>query len=218
MKIKSIATYFVLLVGLLIVTHSEARADSITFNVNVNTSSLIGNATGPFSLNFQMTNGNSASNSITISNFSFDSGAPAGGISYIGGASGDLSGTVSLNDTEFLNDFAQEFTPGSMLSFTLTLTTNYAGGTPDLFTFAILDANGFEIATFGLGDVLFSVEISSTMPRVLTFTTDPSRTAINIPAPGVNAVPAAAVPEPATIILLGMGLAGIAVRKRRKAQ
>ncbi len=53
-----------------------ARADAI-YNVSLDTSSLIGNAAGPFSLDFQFNDGsgtNDGNNTVTLTNFAFGGG------------------------------------------------------------------------------------------------------------------------------------------------
>ncbi len=125
----------------------------------------------------------------------------------IGGASGSLNaGTVTLNDSGFLNDFLQEFTPGNMLGFRLTLSPPaFSGGVPDQFSFAILDSAFQEVLTTDpLGtNVLLRVDINSVNPDVEQF-----------------ALMARPIPEPTTMLLLGSGLAAVmtGVRQRRQAQ
>ena len=64
-----------------------------------------------------------------------------------GGASGDLGTSVTLTDSDFLNEFTQDFTPGSLLEYDVNLTTNVdTGFTPDAFSFALFQ-NGVEIPT-----------------------------------------------------------------------
>jgi hypothetical protein len=77
-------------------------------------------------------------------------------------------------DSDFFNQFIQEFTPGSTLSFDVQMTTNVdAGPTPDAFSFAILDRTLAEIPTFGLADAFLFVDINSPTPTVQAFASDP---------------------------------------------
>jgi hypothetical protein len=198
---------------------------AVIYDVQLNTTPLIGHAAGPFSLNFQLNDGSGvgdANNTAVLSNFVFDGGAPAGAPTYAGGASGNVASSVTLTDSAFFNSFTQAFTAGTMLGFRVSLTTNVdAGGTPDQFSFAILDASGVEIPTQGLAavgsDVLLLIDIVSPTPGIQTFGTDIFRLpnaggdAINIAAPVI-------IPEPGSIVLISGGLCVLAaVRLRRRA-
>ena len=208
---------------------APARAQ-LNFSVSLNTASLVGNAAGPFTIDFQLTDGSGtddANNSVTISNFAFGGGGAVGTSSLLGGAAGSLSAGVSLTDSSFLNEFDQVFTPGSLLSFDVSMTTNVdAGLTPDEFSFAILDSTGSEIPTFDtVGDAFLTVDIDSVNPPVVVYASDPSRPLAATPtAPGVTtgipnvtfAGPTQA-PEPGTLPLLAAaGATAFAVVRRRR--
>ncbi len=196
---------------------SVCRAD-LVFHVSLNTTPLMGHPAAPFSVDFQLNDGSGigdANNTATINNFAFGGGAPAGSPTLTGGASGDLSGTITLTDSSFLNEFFQEFTPGSTLDFEVQLTTNVdAGPTPDQFSFAILDSTLTEIPTLGPGDAFLIVDINSTNPSIQTFASDPSTppagggSGISISAPQVQVVP-----EPTVLMLLVIGLGGLLVAR-----
>jgi hypothetical protein len=182
---------------------------AVVFTVDTDTSALGGNPLGPFSLDFQFTDGSGigdGNNQVLVNGFS--------GVSFTGspvllaGATAS-GGTITLKDTGFLNEFTQEFTPGSALHFQVSLTTAVdAGGTPDQFSFAILDKYGNEIPTLGgLGGALITVDLNSNI-QPQAFGADPSG-GVSIPRPTV-----AVVPEPAlfgfTALLV---LSGVAFRR-----
>jgi hypothetical protein len=190
---------------------SVARAQSVTYQFSVNTSTLVGNTSAPFSLDFQLTDGsgnNDGNNTATLSNFSFGGGgAPFGSANLSGNASGSLAAGVTLTDSVFFNEFYQSFTPGTTLSFDLTLTTHVdGGGTPDAFSFSILDNNTLSIPTTMSGDFLLFANIDSASPVVQ----------IGNGRDAFGGVSVAAVPEPGTVTLAGLGLAAVVVLRRRR--
>lgn len=148
-----------------------AKADT-SFSVSLDTSTLIGNPAGPYSLDFQLNDGSGfgdGNNWASVSNFQFGGGSASGSPTLIGGASGSLSSSVALTDTDPLfNEFYQAFIPGAWLSFSVHLSTNFLiGGTPDLFSFAILDGNLMNLPTQSVGtDSFLSVGIDSATPTV----------------------------------------------------
>jgi hypothetical protein len=202
------------LTGLLALAAPPVGANTLGFEVLVNTAPLIGNPAGPYSLDFQLIG--SGPNTAIISGFDFGGGGavgpafPSGG----GGATGDLNSSVMLSDSlNFANELYERFTPGNTLFFFVTLTTNVTP-TPDAFSFAILDGNLFTIPTTGLGDSLVLVNITNATltPRdIQTFT------GLNLPGgPNYANVTALAVPEPASLFLLATGLAAVMAGRLRR--
>ena len=193
-----------LIVGLFLCAASHARADT-AFTVSLDTSQLSTLYPGitTFALDFQLNDGSGTSdgnNTATLSNFSLGGGSPSGIPDLFGGASGDLSTTVSLTDNSFLNEFTQGFTPGTLLSFDVNLTTNVdAGPFPDWFSFALTEPG------FSFFDVYAQVNIDSANPPVQAITHN-----------GLTPVVqnAQAVPEPVTLSLLLLGFAGMALTRR----
>jgi hypothetical protein len=187
-------------------------------NVTLDTSPLIGHAAGPFSINFQLNpTVDPGNNTVTINNFNFGTGNASGTPTYINGASGDLYTAVTLTDsTLFLNYFSQTFVPGNLLSFTISFTPNMTvnedpglGGTPDQFTFAILDNLGFPIPTMFPSGALMTIDIVTPNPDVNTYATDPGTPptaggpGITMNAPQYTVV--GAIPEPTTVTLFLFG-------------
>ena len=195
-------------------TQSQAIAAVIGV-VQLNTAPLIGHTAGPFSIDFQLAG--SGGSTATLSDFSFGAGGgPAGVPTLVGGATGDLSSTVTILDDSFLNEFTQAFTPGDILSFHLSLSgTAPAVGFPDEFSFAILDRTGAELPTNSFANVFLSADITPS-PSVESFGSDLARApqgggrAIDIAPPVV--VPSS-VPEPVTLLLVAAGLACVFVAR-----
>lgn len=148
------------------------------FNITLNSSALVGNPTGPFSLDFQLADGSGTgdgNNTVTISDFNFHGGSWTG------------PSVVTMTDNSFFSEATYQFVPGGVLSFDVSMTTAVdAGGTPDEFSFDILDNSLSEIPTVGLGDAMVAVAIDSANPTVQVFGSDLTQTTINIPSPTVN--------------------------------
>ena len=184
-----------------------AAANTVGFEVLVNTAPLVGNAAGPFALDFQL-NG-SGPNTVVVSNFNFGGGAAAGTAVASNGAAGTLGTAVTLSDSSsFFNELYQPFTPGSTLSFFVSMTTTVTP-TPDAFSFAILDGSLFNIPTTGLGDSLLLVNITRS---TLTASDIETFSGVNPPGgPNYSNVTVLALPEPAAILQLSVGLAAFTI-------
>jgi hypothetical protein len=182
---------------------SHAQADT-AFKVSLNTSELsVLHPGASFALDFQLNDGSGSgdgNNTATLSNFLFGGGSASGIPDLFGGASGNLSTTVALIDSSFLNEFTQGFTPGTILSFDVDLTTNLdAGPIPDKFIFAIT-----EPVAFSFFDVFVELDIDSANPIVQVS---------SVVGNGVILTPVVQntrpVPEPGSALLLVVGLIGL---------
>jgi hypothetical protein len=186
-------------------------AAASTYLVNLNTASLP--SAGTFYLDFQFIDGSGTppdlnNNSVALSDFSLGGGASAGAPTLTGGASGTAATTLLLTDAQFFNEIVQSFNPGTSLSFQVSLTTAIdPGGTPDQFSFAILDSTETELPTNGPASEFLSITLNGTPPTVLTYDSAPGAQ-YAIPAP--NAVETD-VPEPSPGLLLGGPLVGMCI-------
>jgi PEP-CTERM motif len=202
---KRLMLFSILITAAVIGGVAPAAATSI--HVQVNTAPLIGNAAGPFFLDFALTDGSgtlAGPNTVVVSHFNFAGGGAVGSATLTGGANGSLASSVTLSDNaNFFNELFQQFTPGPMLGFDITTTTNADPISPDAFAFAILDKNLFNLPTTGVGDSLLLLNISPVVTIQTASTT----------APAGVIVSATAIPEPATLLLVGTGIVA-AIRRR----
>ena len=206
---------------------SALTAQTLVFHVDINTSGLSAiNADAPFYLDLAMTYGNAslAASSATLSNFTFTGGTALGSAVLSGGASGSLTGTVSLaaSSTATTSELYQQFSAGvTDISFQVSIAEPGPNpqGTPSQFTAAILDSS--------LGS---PAQIFTTAPdsaSLVTLALNASNTASSVnyyagvsSADGLTALNSvAAVPEPATTAaILGCVGLGLVAGVRRFAK
>lgn len=182
-------------------------AQTANFQIDLDTTSLVGAPNSPFFLDFQLNKGNGTlNNTATLTNFVLTGGTPNGSANLFGNASGNLSSSVTLSDSSAspFNEFYQGFTAGTThLKFNLALTQNSPGATPDEFSAAILDSEGGnpQITTNAPDTVsLVVVPIGSSISLATVKTYSSTSPA------GVTST-AAAVPEPSSMAAFVVGLA-----------
>lgn len=193
---------------------SPALRAQAAFDIHLDTSALIANPAGPFYLDFQLNDGSGGGNNDNIailSSFNFNGGGTLTGVNTFGGAAGNLSSTVTLNDSSFINEFFQPFTPGTSLDFHLVLSTNVDSPTPDLFVFSILDQNTYSLPTTAASDAFAEITIDGLTPSAIVYAGDVAGGGIAINAPAVTAVPELS----AVALLLGAAVLGFAYSWRR---
>src|SRR5579872_2428896 len=106
----SIITFLLALV-LGLCTAPACRAQS--FHVLFDTSGLAGAAGGPFSLDFQLTDGSGTGDGNTIVTLAdFTGAALIGSPATTGGVAGALPGVMTMMDSAFFTEYSQVFTPG----------------------------------------------------------------------------------------------------------
>jgi hypothetical protein len=189
---------------------ASSPAGAVPIDVIVDTTLLSGT---PATLAFDLLDGDPASNTATISDFSTD-GALGTSSTSGGPVSGALPGTVTIADGSFFNEYLQDITLGSMLSFRVDLTSFSTGSPiPDSFSFFILDASLlplFPTSDPTGADALFVVDIDgSPTGAIASFEATDSP-----PSATWLVAPATPVPAPTTLSLLAIGLGWIASRSR----
>ena len=184
---------------------------TIVYHVSLNTTPLIGNVAGPFSIDLQLV-GNQGT-AVTVSLITFGGGSQTGVGNCFFNCTGDLSTVVSMNAASgFFNEFYQTFAPGASLLFDVAFANVIpppGGGPngPDAFSFAILDSSLNEIPMqAGNGSFLTISLDSATSPTVMLNSNDPSGSPVIgvINAPSVTSV--SGIPEPGSIWLAGAAL------------
>ena len=225
MSIQNILKTSIFAVAILLLGSATATAGPVTLTFKVNTSSLVG--LGEFYLAFELADADpiccDSNNTVTLSKFNFDGGSADGVAALGGGASGSLPSGLTLIDSTFFNAAVQGFTAGTFVYFTATFSNNLDAGTlGDMFTMSLLDPLEDGIPTLDPtgNDTMLTITLNGTLqpvpsnpfyssPPIGLYATDTTQTTYNVPAPQV-------VPEPGSLMLLGIGFAGLGVRRLRR--
>jgi hypothetical protein len=200
----------ILFAALFLMAAGSASADSVTYLVTVDTGSIAGTSG---LLDFQFNPGQLGTQSANLQIQAFTSDGTLGSATLTGDVSGTLPGTVAFDNGGFFNDYFTGFTYGATISFLL----NFSGP-------AIASPDGTSLSGSSFAFSMFS-DPAGTLP---TLTTDlvngfaviadinlDSSTTINNASAQTNVTLFAAVPEPATILLLGPALAALALLRKR---
>lgn len=200
----------------LVLFASVAPALADGFTVTLNTSGT--NLTGAQALVFELTDGDGVvDNSLTLSDFSLGGGSTAAPADYLGttGVSGDVSGTIAMDDSGGLALFSQDVNLGSSLSFLLSTSNNFAGTTPDGFVMALCATDFSSCYSDDADGSLLLLPLDGTTLSSASFTLT-GASAQDLPAPVVTAGSGMTpVPEPSGLILMGCSMLTMGFLLRR---
>jgi hypothetical protein len=132
-------------IGILAAMLSAPPAWGLAIQFTIDTTGLSGTSA---QLAFDLIDGGAPSNSVSVDSFSTD--GILGNVATIGGVTGTLPGNIIITDTSFFNEYLQDITLGSQISFILNDTANAPGisSFPDGFSFFLLDPlNGLPLAS-----------------------------------------------------------------------
>lgn len=195
-----------------------ARAGSVSYLVTANTTGRLSDA-GFLELQLNpSTPPASATVTATISNFSSD--GSLGSVSINTGVTGSFSSTPAVMDNTTLGDLQQNFTYGKTLSFELTLSgseiNNTTSGvyTGTILTFILEDSgqNGLNTGPLAGEAVDIYVNPNGAGTGLMVDTYPPASGNY----PSVTVSPFGVVPEPSSVILLGLGAGAVLVFGRRR--
>jgi hypothetical protein len=213
---QSIVSACLLSMLLLTATSNLARAGSVTYNVSVNTSSLLG-SDGYLDVQFNPGGIGAASATASVTGFTADGtlqpAAPLNGT--IGDVTGSLPGALGLTNSTAFNDYFEGMHFGNTITFALTLSGPGVNGVaPDgsSFAFSLFDSSGGTalLTTDPNGSVLTVNVNGDATVSALTFPQSP-----NDPTPVATATLVSSVPEPSSLALMTCLVpAGLAVWRR----
>jgi hypothetical protein len=202
------------LMSLLLATASAGAYQ--TFSVSLDTSSI---SSTTEEVVFELVDGDGVvDNSLLLSKFTFGGGMVAGAADYLGttGVTGDLSSSISMDDSGALALFAQPLIFGSSLTFMVTASNTFSGsGAPDALSMALYTPDlSACLSDDQTSCVLLQLDLTGGTLRPASFILN-AASAQQLPAPVVTV---GTVPEPASIVLLATAIMSVVTLRGRKAK
>jgi len=185
-------------------------ASAASYQVNLDTSAVVGHVAGPFYLDFQSIWGSGSDQAITVSDFVLTGGAFVAGTDVaIGAVTGSVASSLVLAPGvgSVYNEFFQQFEATvSHIQFNVDINGGASGAIPTSFAVSLLDAaNLWAIPTTGFADTLVMFDIDGANTNYST--------GMSI---GDTAGVQASVPDTgATIVMLFGGIAVLGLVRRR---
>lgn len=205
--------FFSSLLALGVALAGLGTARATPYQIEINTSALVGNAAGPFYLDFQSIWGSGSDQTITLSDFVLTGGGFIPGTAdFVGAVAGDVATSLVLspNSGSVWNEFWQQFDGTvSKIKFVADISNNVSGATPTSFSVSILDATDlYPIETDGLGDTLVMFDINGRATSYVTSTSVGNIPGVTATVPDTGAT--------AVLVLAAIGglLAAHGVRRR----
>lgn len=218
MKVQATVVHRIGLLSLfLLALIAHAEATPVSYDVSVNTNAISGSS-GYLSFQFNPGGADAPSATATIGDFASIGGTLSVMSNNSGGASGTLPLTVTINNSDQLNELFQGFTFGSSFSFQLT----FAGPAIESPS-GTSSGSAFALSLYASDEQtpLLTIDPNGTVLTIL-ITPNGDRTVQTFPADDRGSPPTvtiaeriAAVPEPATLWLFAMGAFGLGLAKRR---
>jgi len=201
----------VLFVALLLGATGSALADGVTFQVSVNTNSILGTAG---SLDFQFNPGPLVSQAASVQIQGFTTDGTLGAPAPTGDVSGTLPGTLSFDNGGGFNDYFTGFTYGDTISFLVNLFGPAVTSPDGVSTSGSTFAFSMFSDSAGTAPVLTS-DLVDGFALTTNINLDGTTTLTNSSSSLLNATPVIATPEPGVLPQLFLGLCALALGFRR---